>query len=247
MTAMQARDRLIVPLDVATLAEAESLVERLAPHVGLFKVGLQLFHSEGPPVIEMVRKKAGPPFYDGKFFDIPNTVAGAAAAITRLGVKMFNVHTLGGKAMMAAAREAAECTAAALGLAPPLVFGVTLPTSIDETALLEECGVGRPLSEQVVHLARLAQSAGLDGVIASALEVPAIKNACGPSFQVICPGIRPAGAPPDDQARRATPRVALESGADYIVVGRPILRAEDPVKAARQIVQELESASPREI
>jgi len=238
---MKPCERLIVALDVPTLAEAESLVDRLAPHVGLFKVGLQLFHSEGPRVIETLCQKAGPPFYDGKFLDIPNTVAAAAAAITRLGVRMFNVHAMGGKAMMAAAREAAECTAAALGLPRPVVLAVTLVTSLDENTLLEECGVGRPLSEQVVHLAVLAKEAGLDGAIASALEAPAIKRACGPSFLVVCPGIRPAGARADDQARAVTPRLAREAGADYIVVGRPIFQAEDPVQAAQRIVRELES------
>jgi len=237
---MEARDRLIVPLDVPTLEEAEALVARLAPHVGLFKVGLQLFHSEGPAVIEMVHRRASACFYDGKFFDIPNTVAGAAAAIARLGVKMFNVHTLGGVAMMAAAKEAAECTADALKLARPLVLGVTIVTSLDARALLEECGIGRPMNEQVLHLARMAALAGLDGVVASAHEAPAIKAACGDSFIVLCPGIRPAGAKIDDHARPATPRLAREAGADYIVVGRPITQAETPEKVADRVVKEME-------
>jgi len=238
---MEPRERLIVALDVPTLAEAESLVKLLAPHVGLFKVGLQLFHSEGHAIMEMLNRLSGPPFYDSKFFDIPNTVAGAAAAVTRLGLRMFNVHALGGKAMMAAAKEAAACTAAAMNLPRPLVLAVTVVTSLDETALLEECGVGRPLDEQVVHLARMAQQAGLDGVVASALETPAIKQECGDSFLVVCPGIRPIGTSPDDQARTVTPRLAREAGADYIVVGRPIIKAEDPVKAAQRIAQELQN------
>ena len=236
---MEPRERLIVPLDVPTLAEAEALVNRLAPHVGLFKVGLQLFHSEGAPVFEMVHRLSGPAFYDSKFFDIPNTVAGAAAAVSRLGIKMFNVHALGGKAMMAAAKEAAACTADALGLPRPLVLGVTIVTSMDETTLLEECGIGRPLDDEVVHLARMAQEAGLDGVVASVLETPAIKQECGKEFLVVCPGIRPPGSSPNDQERTGTPRLAREAGADYIVVGRPITKAEDPVKAAQRIVQEL--------
>lgn len=237
---MEPRERLIVALDVPALAEAESLASRLAPHVGLFKVGLQLFHSEGPAVMEMVNRLSGPPFYDSKFFDIPNTVAGAAAAVTRLGLKMFNVHAMGGKAMMAAAREAADCTAAAMNLPRPLVLAVTVVTSLDESTLLEECGVGRPLNDQVVHLARMAQQAGLDGVVASALETPAIKEECGDSFIIVCPGIRPAGSPEDDQVRAVTPRLAREAGADYIVVGRPITKAADPVKAAQRILQELQ-------
>jgi orotidine-5'-phosphate decarboxylase len=238
---MEAKDRLIIPLDVATREEAEALVLRLAPQVGLFKIGLQLFHSEGPGVIEAVQKIAGPVFYDGKFYDIPNTVAGAAAAITRLGVKMFNVHTLGGKAMMLAAREAAECTAAAQGSVRPLVLGVTIVTSIDETVLLEECGIGRPLEEEVLSLARLAQEAGLDGVVASVHEAPAIREACGKDFLIICPGIRPAGAAANDQARLATPQLARDSGADYIVVGRPITGAPEPEKVAQTIVAQLGS------
>jgi orotidine-5'-phosphate decarboxylase len=236
---MEAKDRLIIPLDVSTLAEAEALVARLAPHVGLFKIGLQLFHSEGPAVIEAVQKVAGPVFYDGKFYDIPNTVAGAAAAITRLGVKMFNVHALGGKAMMLAAREAAECTASALGIKRPLVLGVTIVTSIDETVLLEECGIGRPLEEEVLSLARLAQEAGLDGVVASVHEAPAIREACGQDFLIVCPGIRPAGTKANDQARLATPQLARDSGADYIVVGRPITGASEPVKVAQAIAAQL--------
>lgn len=228
-----------MPLDVSTLAEAERLVTDLTQHAGLFKVGLQLFHSEGPEVIEMVKRLSGAPFYDSKFLDIPNTVAGAAAAVTRLGLKMFNVHAMGGKAMMAAAREAAECTAAAMGLPRPLVLGVTVVTSMDENTLLEECGVGRPLEDQVLHLASMAQQAGLDGVVASALETPAIKEECGDSFIVVCPGIRPIGTSEDDQARTVTPRLAREAGADYIVVGRPITSADDPAKAAQRIVEEL--------
>jgi orotidine-5'-phosphate decarboxylase len=236
---MHPRERLIVPLDVSTVAEAEAFVKRLAPHIGFFKIGLQLFHSEGPAAIEAVQKLAGPVFYDSKFCDIPHTVAGAAAAVTRLGVKMFNVHALGGKAMMAAAFEAAECTAAAMGLPRPIVLAVTVLTSLDEAALLEECGIGRPLDEQVVHLARLAQEAGLDGVVASALEAPAIKAACGPSFLVVCPGIRPAGSPTQDQARSVTPRLAREAGADYIVVGRPITELNNSEKVAQQIVEQM--------
>lgn len=241
---MEARSRLVTALDVPSSAEAERLAALLGPHVGLFKVGLELFHSEGPDVVERVQRLSAPCFYDGKFFDIPNTVAGAAAAVTRLGVRMFNVHALGGRAMMAAAREAAERTAAAAGTPRPLVLAVTIVTSIDERTLLDEVGVGRPLNEQVVHLARLAREAGLDGVVASALEAPAIKDACGRSFIVVCPGVRPAGASTDDQARVVTPKQAVAAGADYIVVGRPITRASDPVSAARQIVDELAEAAP---
>jgi orotidine-5'-phosphate decarboxylase len=239
---MEPRERLIIPLDVATTQDAQALVERLVPQVGFFKVGMELFHSEGPAVLEMVHKLAGPTFFDGKFFDIPNTVAGAAAAVTRLGVRMFNVHAMGGKAMMAAAREAAECTAAAVGVPRPVVLGVTVVTSLDERALLEEVGVGRPMTEQVLHLARMAHEAGLDGVVASAMEAPAIKAACGADFVVVCPGIRLAGGATHDQARVVTPRLAREAGADYLVVGRPITAAKDPVEAAKQVVAEMTAA-----
>jgi len=239
---MDAKDRLIIPLDVASISAAEPLVAALAPHVGLFKVGLQLFHNEGPRAIELLRQEGVGCFYDGKFYDIPNTVAGAVSAVTRLGVKILNVHASGGKKMLAAAAEAAETTALNSGLPRPLVFGVTIVTSIDDSALLDDLGVGRPMEEQVLHLARLSQDAGLDGVVCSALEAPLIKRACGPDFQIICPGIRPKGADLQDQERVVTPAMAREAGADYIVVGRPITQAKDPVAAAQNVVKELKEA-----
>ena len=239
---MEPKDRLIIPLDVPTLEEARALVEKLGPYVGLFKVGMELFHSEGPAVVQMVNELHKPPFLDEKFHDIPNTVAGASAAVTRLGIKMFNVHALGGKDMMAKALASASATATALNLPCPLVLGVTILTSIDESILLDQMGIGRPLEEQALRLAQLAQEAGLDGVVASALEAPLIKAECGESFIVVCPGIRPAGTSVDDQVRTVTPRLARESGADYIVVGRPITKAADPVVAAQRVVEELAEA-----
>lgn len=239
---MDAKERLIIPLDVASIAAAEPLVAALAPHIGLFKIGLQLFHNEGPRAIELLREEGVGCFYDGKFYDIPNTVAGAVSAVTRLGVKILNVHASGGSKMMAAAAEAAETAALDAGLPRPLVFAVTVVTSLDDAALLDELGIGRPMDEQVVHLARLAQDSGLDGVVCSALEAPLVKNACGPDFQIICPGIRPQGADTHDQERVVTPAMALEAGADYIVIGRPITQAENPVAAAQNVVKELKEA-----
>lgn len=234
------KDKIIVALDVDTEKDAQELVRKLKDDVGAFKVGLELFNSTGPGIFQTLRQAgAGRIFYDCKFHDIPNTVAGASRAAAKMGVWMFNVHTTGGSAMMKAAVDAAKSTAEQAGLEPPLLIGVTILTSIDETILREELRVSSDVRSQVVDLALLAKNSGMDGVVASPHEIGAIREACGKDFVIITPGVRPAGADIGDQKRVMTPGMAVSSGADYVVIGRPITKADDPVAAAKAIAKEI--------
>jgi orotidine-5'-phosphate decarboxylase len=230
---MNARDRLIVALDVPQRDVARALVERLAGHVGLFKVGSQVFTAAGPQLVREIVGRGEKVFLDLKFHDIPNTVAGAVASATRLGVSLVDVHGLGGRAMM----EAAVGALPAMGTR---LLAVTILTSHDEETL-GEIGVNGSMAESVRRLALLAKEAGADGVVASPHEVGLVREACGSDFLIVTPGIRPAGAALGDQARAATPAAALAAGADYLVVGRPITGAADPAAAADAIVREMES------
>jgi orotidine-5'-phosphate decarboxylase len=222
------RNRLMVALDVPTRAEALSFADRVGPHAGHLKVGMRLFTAEGPDLVRALKAAGHGIFLDLKYHDIPNTVAEAAAAAATLGVDFFDVHAAGGVDMMRAAVTGSREEAARRGLRPPAVLAVTVLTSMPSTV------------EQVVALATLARESGVDGVVASAREARAVREAVGPGFLIVTPGIRPSGAASDDQRRVATPREAVESGADYIVVGRPILKAQDPAEAARAIVSEME-------
>jgi orotidine-5'-phosphate decarboxylase len=233
-------ERLIVALDVPSAEAALRLADDLRGHVGAFKVGLELYSAQGPALVrEMVRRGARV-FLDLKLHDIPNTVRGAARELAGLGVSMITVHASGGRAMMQSALEGARSGAG--GGRPPMALGVTALTSLAEGDL---ANIGwRESSESVVlRLASLAQSAGLDGVVASPQEAAAIRRACGPRFAIVTPGIRPAEAARDDQARASTPESAILAGADYLVVGRPITQSPDPVAAARAIAQEIAAAS----
>lgn len=216
-----------VALDVPTQAAALDLAQRLQPHVGGFKIGLELFTSCGPRIVEEI----GAPdvFLDLKFHDIPNTVAGCSRAAARMGVKIFNVHCLGGSRMMRAAADAARGENS-----DAKVIGVTILTSHDE-ASLGELGLQGSPEENVVKLAELAQSSGLDGVVCSPLEIAKIRAACGDDFLIVTPGVRPATAELGDQKRVLTPQQALDAGADWLVVGRPITGASDPVAAAQTL------------
>ncbi len=229
---MNPRDRLIVALDVPEAERARALASLLAGRVGMFKVGSQLFTAAGPALVRELVEEGEKVFLDLKYHDIPNTVANAVSGACRLGVSLLDVHALGGREMMAAA-------AGALPAMGTRLLAITILTSHDAETL-GQIGLGGDIAETVRRLALLAKEAGLDGVVASPHEVPEIRAACGPDFLIVTPGIRPAGAARDDQSRAATPGTAVAAGADYIVVGRPIVGAADPVRAAEQIVAEME-------
>jgi orotidine-5'-phosphate decarboxylase len=235
-------DQLLIALDVDAAAEARSLADRLRGVAGGFKIGSRLFTSHGPTIVEQLVARGDRIFLDLKYHDIPNTVAGAVAAATRLGAWMVNVHASGGAAMMRAAREAADREAARLSAPPPLLIAVTMLTSLVEGAL-EEIGVSAQMADQVGRLAALAQAAGLDGVVASPQEIALIRAQCGKDFTIVTPGIRGGTAGvADDQRRTLSAREALAAGASYLVVGRPIIAASDPRAAAEQIAAECRSA-----
>lgn len=226
---------LLVALDVDSVEEAVSLADRLRGLVGGFKIGSRLFTSRGPRLVESLVERGDRVFLDLKFLDIPHTVAGAVAAATRLGVWMVNVHASGGRDMMRAAKDAAVNEAARIGRQPPLLIAVTVLTSFDAPALAE-VGVTAPIPDQVTRLATLAQTAGLDGVVASPHEIGLIREACGRSFVVVTPGLRGADDAAGDQKRTLSAEAALAAGAHYLVVGRPIIAALDPRAAAERLV-----------
>ncbi len=227
-------DQLLVALDVDSVAEARSLADRLRGVVGGFKIGSRLFTSHGPSVLEQLVARGDRVFLDLKFHDIPNSVASAVAAATRLGVWMVNVHASGGSAMMRAARAAADEEAGRTSSRTPLVVAVTMLTSLDEDTL-GEVGIGHSLVAQVQRLASLAQAAGLDGVVASPQEIGLIRSCCGPRFAIVTPGIRSSAAVSDDQRRTMSAAEALAAGANYLIVGRPIIEAPDPRAAAERM------------
>lgn len=238
---MQAQERIILALDVDSREQALALVKDLAPHVGAFKVGMQLFNSCGPKIVEEINQLGGRVFLDLKFHDIPNTVAAAGRVITRLNCFMFNVHAAGGREMMRQVVEEVEDEAKKLTVAAPLSLAVTVLTSISQEQLEEEIGVkGRKLKDLVVKWALMAKECGISGVVSSPQEIEAIRAACGPEFKIVTPGIRPAWSEKNDQKRITTPGQALQMGADFMVIGRPITQAENPVEAALKIISELE-------
>jgi orotidine-5'-phosphate decarboxylase len=225
---VNARARLVVALDVPSEAEAQALFETLRGRVGMFKVGLELFTAAGPAIVRTIVGAGEKVFLDLKLHDIPNTVRGAAASASRLGVSLLTVHGLGGRGMIAAAAEAAAG-------GPTSILAITVLTSHDE-ASLREIGLADGLDRSVAALGRLARDAGAHGMVASPREITALRAALGAGFLIVTPGIRLEGSDPGDQARVATPAAAISAGADYIVVGRPITRAPDPAAAADAIV-----------
>ncbi|MEE8282978.1 MAG: orotidine-5'-phosphate decarboxylase [candidate division NC10 bacterium] len=237
---MTARDRLILALDLPSLEATEGMLKRLQGKIHLFKVGLELFTAEGPRVITRIHDRGGKVFLDLKLHDIPQTVAAAVAKAVQWGVFMLDVHVAGGEEMMRAAAHAAADRAEAIGIERPRLLGVTVLTSLAQ-ADLQTLGIGQALEEQVLSLARLAKEAGLDGVVASPREAEAIRRRLGPDLLLVTPGIRSRVGETDDQRRVATARDALKAGADYIVVGRPILKAADPVEAVEKLVAEMET------
>ncbi|WP_018132401.1 orotidine-5'-phosphate decarboxylase [Effusibacillus pohliae] len=237
-------DRLYVALDFDSLDEALRLVDRLGDAIRSYKVGMQLFYKVGPAVVERLHAAGCNIFLDLKFHDIPNTVAGATSSAASLGVSMVNVHAAGGVEMMKRAKEAATTTAESLGIPAPLVIAVTQLTSTDQRMMNEQIGIPGTVEETVIRYAKLAQAAGLDGVVASGHEVAAIREACGDRFVTVIPGIRPAWAAANDQKRVLTPATALAAGAHKLVVGRPITHAADPRDAALRILEEMAAALP---
>ncbi|MDQ6912050.1 MAG: orotidine-5'-phosphate decarboxylase [Verrucomicrobiota bacterium] len=224
------RDRIIVALDLPTAAQALEMIAKISAEVSFFKIGLQLYTAAGPEIVRAVLAEGGKVFLDLKLHDIPNTVAKAVRAAGDLGVEMLTVHLSGGRNMIEAAVR--ECRPHLL------LLGVTVLTSSDEETL-REIGVGAPVEEQTLRLAKLGSEAGIRGLIASPHEVRVLREQLGEQMTIITPGIRPAWAKADDQRRFTTPREAIENGADYLVIGRPITAAADPREAAQQIAAEL--------
>jgi orotidine-5'-phosphate decarboxylase len=232
------RNPIIVALDVPTAETALALAERVAPHVGAFKIGSELFTSSGPDIVRRVRSTGAAVFLDLKFHDIPNTVAKAVASATRLNVQMLTIHTGGGLAMMRAAEESAQQTALQSGRNAPLVLGVTVLTSM-ESQTLAEVGVEPNVGRQVERLAQLALRAGLRGLVCSPLEITALRQLLPASVQLVTPGIRSGAEKADDQRRTLSAREAMDAGASWLVIGRPIYAAPDPAQAAREILETL--------
>ena len=228
------RDRLIVALDVASAAEAQKLVATIGNNAAIYKIGKQLFTSEGPGLVRDLVNSGRKVFLDLKYHDIPNTVASAVRAAAELRVHMLTVHASGGSQMLRAAAEAAAASSAR-----PLVLAVTVLTSMADEDLAE-VGIGGKAQEQVVRLAKLAQNAAVGGLVASPSELKALRKAIGQEMKIVTPGVRPAGSDKGDQARVATPAEAIANGADYIVVGRPIIAAADPAAAAKAILAEIQ-------
>lgn len=228
------KERLIVALDVDNLKEATNLVNQLINYVTIFKVGPQLFTAAGNDALKMIQDKGGKVFLDLKYHDIPNTVEATTKIVSKLGVFMFTIHTLGGKEMMKAVVE----TISQLPT-KPLVIGVSILTSLNQEGL-KEIGITKNIGDEVIVLAKISQSAGLDGLVASSHEIKEIRNQCGKDFIIVTPGIRPVTSTLDDQKRVATPQKAIEQGADFIVVGRPITQASNPAKVTQQIIAEIE-------
>jgi orotidine-5'-phosphate decarboxylase len=233
---MQAKDRLIVALDVPSIEEAKALIDALGDSVGVYKIGLELLFSGGFALAEDLARRGRAVFVDAKLADIEATVERATAAIARMGAAFLTVHALDNKALAAAVRGRGD---SALKL-----LGVTVLTNLAAADVIEQ-GIDHPLPEIVQHRAALAKKAGFDGVIASGQEAARIRAAAGPDFLIITPGVRPRGSLPHDQARAVTPEEAIAAGADYLVVGRPITRAPDPREAAESILREISAALSR--
>ncbi|MBN2468225.1 MAG: orotidine-5'-phosphate decarboxylase [Deltaproteobacteria bacterium] len=229
-------ERLIVALDLDDISRARALVNQLKSYVGLFKVGHQLFTRYGPAATQMIHDEGGRIFLDLKYHDIPNTVKLAVEAAVALKVTMLNFHALGGKEMMAAAVSAAHDAAAKHHVSPPILLAVTILTSLADPDLVA-AGIAPPVAEEVARLAYMANEAGVNGVVASPQEIPIIRSTLPADFLIVTPGVRLSNSLNDDQKRVLTPGEALRTGADYIVVGRPIVGAPDPVHATQELIR----------
>ena len=238
-----AKKRLIFALDVASQKEAQEYVALLSEEIGLFKVGKQLFMHAGPEIVRSIHSAGGHVFLDLKFHDIPQTVALAGIEAARLGVAMFNVHASGGLQMMQKTRTEVYKACRAERLRRPTILGVTVLTSLS-TPDLKRTGVAAGAEKQALRLAKLAQEAGLNGIVTSPQEVALLRRVCGPRLQLVVPGVRPPDTAWDDQKRVLTPLQAMQSGANYLVVGRPIRNAQDPRTATREIVRQMAQGWP---
>jgi orotidine-5'-phosphate decarboxylase len=239
---MPAREKIILALDVSDAKYALDIVDRFTDQIDVFKIGLELFVSAGPGIVDEIQKRGKRIFLDLKFHDIPNTVVNAAVAATRLGVFMFNVHASGGFDMMRRCREAVVDLCLRENLRRPKLLGVTVLTGISQDVLKNELNIQHSVKAHVKQLAKLVQQAGLDGVVASGHEATAVRDHFGKDFIVVTPGIRASWSPPDDQRRTVTPREAIRAGADYIVLGRTVLNQPDPSKALELITTEILTA-----
>ena len=235
-----ANERIILALDVNTLEETEKLVEELKDYVGYFKVGLQLFTSCGFESVNLIKKLGGKVFFDGKFHDIPNTVAKASANLVRNGIDFFDVHIKGGSKMLKTTVKLAKETAKRYELSQPSIFGVTLLSSFGQRTLTEELSVNTNIEEYVEHLTKVAIDSGLDGIIAGAEETLKLKEKFGEGLIVMCPAIRPTWSVVNDQIRVVTPSFAIKQGVDYMIVGRPVTDAKNPKDAINLILDEIE-------
>lgn len=233
-----AREKLIVALDVNNLEDALHLTKVLSPYAGMFKVGMELFYSVGPQVVQQIKAQGVKVFLDLKLHDIPNTVGQATRALVGLGADIINVHASGGAAMMAGAAQAIKEQAEALGIPTPLLISVTVLTSMDQESF-NQLGMPGNIKDRVQAWSRLTKEAGLDGVVSSAQEIPYIREACGEKFQIITPGIRPNWSVSGDQKRIMTPAEAIRQGASFLVVGRPITGHASPTEAAQRIQSEI--------
>ena len=233
-------ERILCALDTICSEEASSLARSLGPHVGGIKLGLEFFGANGPQGFREVSKAHQNIFLDLKLHDIPNTVAKAIHSLMPLEPRIMTIHTAGGPAMMRAAADAASAASQKIGCKRPMIVGVTILTSLDNDDL-DAIGYQNQVSEQVVQLAKLAKENGLDGVVCSPLEIKLIKDACGKDFKLVVPGIRPSGSSKGDQKRVMTPSQAIDLGADYLVIGRPITEASNPAEAAREIAHALDN------
>ncbi len=233
-------DRIIVPLDVANLTAAQTLITHL-PQVTFWKVGLELFVSSGPAILSTLKEEGKRIFLDLKFHDIPNTMAGACRAAASYGVDLITVHSTAGREALTAAQAAVQEGAAATGQPTPRLIAVTVLTSVSDRALADDLRVAPSLRDYATHLATLAQSCGLAGSVCSPQEAAILKQSCGADWLLVCPGVRPPGTAVGDQQRVMTPREAIQAGADYLVIGRPITQAPDPAAAFEAICQALSS------
>lgn len=234
------KNKIIIALDFDNRDDTLFLVDKLSGRIGAFKIGLELFNLLGPDIIRDIQSTGNRVFYDAKFHDIPNTVAGAISVAARWNLWMINLHCSGGLEMMNAARNSVDRITKQMNIKPPLLIGVSVLTSISDKILMEELGSKDSINSVVLRYARLAQSAGLDGLVCSGHEIPLIRNNIGEKFILVVPGIRPEFSDSSaDQKRVIRPKEAIQSGADYLVIGRPVTRAKEPIDAVQKIIDEI--------